>query len=200
MNAVNPMRDVIVSLADVYAGEDRDGARELVDALTAGADSVECSLRPPYALDATIVAASEGASHPLARAARAAHSFLPWSATGILDNQIPSKVSDVFAVASLIGTGALIESDTVRAGLFVMRSGAFYPAHAHAAEETYVMLAGEAEWQRDFGEWETRSPGEVIHHPGEAVHATRTGALPILAAWRWSGDVRTETYRMVDAA
>jgi len=79
----------------------------------------------------------------------------------------------------------------------VQRSNAFYPPHAHAAEETYAMLAGNADWQIDLADWQHFEPGDLIHHPSEAPHATRTSALPILAAWRWSGDISTASYRMV---
>lgn len=199
MTQQSAIQTLLLALADVYAGEDRDGARALVAILRENAATVDPPRCTPYRLDAVILAATEGATHPVAKAARAAHSLLPWSATGILDEHIPTQVSDLFAVAALVGQGAMIHSDTCKAGLFVQCSGAFYPPHAHTAEETYVMLAGEADWQVDFGPWQSHRPGDMIHHPSEAAHATRTGALPILAAWRWSGDIRTETYRMIDA-
>jgi len=144
-----------------------------------------------------ILAAMERALHPAAKAARQAHSLLPWSRTGILDEQIGEDVSAVFAVATLVGPGAIIDRDDVRGGLYVQKSGAFYPPHAHDAEETYAMIAGAADWQIDFGDWQRAEPGDLIHHPSEAAHATKTGALPILAAWRWSGDISPSTYRMV---
>lgn len=197
MAPVNAFRDLIMSLAAVYEQEDRPGARDLVSTMRAGADAVQPQPARPYNLEPVILAASEGATHPAARAVRAAHSVLAWSATGIMDELIPTEVSDLFAVVSLVGPAAPIPSETCRAGLFVQRSGAFYPPHAHSAEETYVMLAGTAEWQVDFGPWRRHGPGDMIHHPSEAPHATRTGTIPILAAWRWSGDIRSETYRMV---
>lgn len=200
MDQINAFCDLLLSLADVYDMEDRDGARELVNLYRMGAQTLRPTSSAPYApMNMSILAATEGAKHPAAIAARGAHGVLPWSRTGILDDQITDEVSNIFAVARLVGPGALIESESVLAGLFVQRSGAFYPAHAHSAEETYAMLAGTAEWQVDFGAFERRGAGDLIHHPSYAPHATRTGALPILAAWRWSGDVRPDTYRMVDA-
>ncbi len=191
-------RALLNALADAYGAEDRAGARELVALLREGAESATPEPTAPYRYDAAILAATEGAKHPAAKAAREAHSLLRWSATGILDELIPETVSDMFAVAPLVGPGAVIESERVRAGLFMQLSESFYPAHAHSAEETYIMLAGEADWQLDLGDWHRHGPGAIIHHPSEAPHATRTDAMPILAAWRWSGDIRSETYRMVE--
>ena len=190
-------RALLNALADAYGAEDRAGAQELVALLREGAESAVPEPAQPYRYDAAIRAATEGADHPAAVAARGAHGLLRWSATGILDELIPETVSDMFAVAPLVGPGTVIYSDRVRAGLFMQLAGSFYPAHAHSAEETYIMLAGEAEWQLDLGDWHRHGPGAMIHHPSEAPHATRTGTVPILAAWRWSGDVRSETYRMV---
>ena len=199
MNPIDAFRDLLMSLADVYAAEAREGAQTLVKAYRAAAETARPAPCPPFApMDAVIRAASDGAEHPAAQAARTAHSLLPWSRTGKLDQQIAPEISDVFAVAILIGPGALIHHDTVLAGLFVQKADAFYPPHAHAAEETYAMLNGTAEWQRDFGDWQTRHAGDLIHHPSEAPHATRTGDAPILAAWRWSGDIRPCTYRMCE--
>ena len=200
MNPIDAFRDLLLSLADVYATEGRDGADEISAAYRDGARTATPIPTMPYApMDMSIIAATEGAKHPAAKAARAAHSVLPWARTGKLDEQITEQVSGVFSVCLLVGPGGLVESNTVVGGLFVQRSAAFYPAHAHAAEETYALLAGSAEWQSDFGSWERRETGDLIHHPSNVPHATRTRATPILAAWRWSGDIRPETYRMVDA-
>ena len=199
MSALAAFRDLLRALANAYSEEDRDGARELVALLREGAETAAPEPATPYKYDAAILAATESATHPAAKAARKAHGLLQWSATGILDELIPTAVSDMFAVVPLIGAGAPVESDTVRAGLFMQLSGSVYPPHAHSAEETYIMLAGQADWQLNLGDWHRHGPGEMIHHPSEAPHATRAGALPIIAAWRWSGDIRSETYRMIEA-
>ncbi len=200
MDSIDAFRDLLMSLADVYAQEDREGARVLVDVYRAAAQDTAPTPSPPYQpMNAAILASTETAKTAAAKAARAAHSVLPWARTGKLDEQITKEVSDVFSVAILVGPGALIHNETVMGGLFVQRSGALYPAHAHAAEETYAMIAGTAEWQKDFGEWEEHKAGELIHHPTNIPHATRTRSMPIMAAWRWSGDIRPSTYRMCEA-
>ncbi len=198
MDPIDAFRDLLLSLADIYSQEDRDGAQAIAAAYHRGAETAQPAPCPRFdAMEMTILAATERAPHRAAQAARQAHRLLPWSRTGILDDQISEDISSIFAVATLVGPGALVDHADVRGGLFVQRSNAFYPPHAHAAEETYAMLAGNADWQIDLADWQHFEPGDLIHHPSEAPHATRTSALPILAAWRWSGDISTASYRMV---
>ena len=191
--------ELLRALAGVWRAEGRPGGDMAADAYARAAASAP---RPPpatpYRLDADILAATEGADHPAAVAARAAHRVLGWSATGILDQYIPPAVSDMFAVVALIGPGAMVEAEGVRAGLFMQRAGTYYPLHSHNAEETYAMLAGIGEWTLADRPPATRRAGDFIHHPAGAPHATRTGDRPLMAAWRWSGDIGLESYRMLE--
>lgn len=192
-------RTLLSALADIYRAEGRPGGDAVAEAYERAArEAPPPAPAVPYRLDAVIRAALAGADHPAAVAAREAHSCLRWTATGILDDQIPSSVSDIFAVVSLIGPGAMVETDGVRAGLFMQVAGAWYPPHAHNAEETYVMLAGEGEWSLDDAPPVRHGPGSYIHHPSNGAHATRTGLKALVAAWRWSGDIGLESYRLVE--
>ena len=198
MEPIDAFRDLLLSLAGIYSKEGREGGDAIAEAYRSGIETAKPTPCPRYdAMEIAILSATERATQRAAIAARQAHSVLPWSRTGILDEQISEEVSSVFAVVTLVGPGAIIDREDVRGGLYVQRSAAFYPPHAHDAEETYVMLAGTADWQMDFGDWHRADPGDLIHHPSEAPHATRTSALPILAAWRWSGDISPASYRMV---
>ena len=59
-----------------------------------------------------------------------------------------------------------------------------------------MILAGGAEWWAgDDKRW--RGPGEMIHHPSLMPHAFRAGSQGLLAAWRWSGDVNFQSYKML---
>lgn len=192
-------RMLLHELSAIYAREGRPGADTIAAVYAEAAERApDPAPAAPYVLDDEIHAATEGAEHPAAVAARAAHRVLRWSATGILDRQIPPSVSDMFAVVSIVGPGAMIEASGVRGGLFMQRTGCYYPLHAHAAEETYAMLAGEAEWTVGDGAPVTLGPGSFSFHPADAPHATRTRAQPILAAWRWSGDIGLESYRLLE--
>ena len=199
MDDSDAFRRLLRELAAVYRAEDRPGARAAAEAYERAAEA-ELALEPavPYRLDAQIRKALARARHPAARAAREAHRWLRWSATGILDEHIPSRVSDVFAVVSLIGPGAMVEAEGVRSGLFMQVADTYYPLHGHAAEETYVMLAGRGQWTLEGRRPAWRRPGAHIHHPAGMGHATRTGPRPLVATWRWSGDIGLESYRILE--
>jgi len=192
-------RVLLRELSDIYMAEGRPGGDAIARIYARAAQEAPApGPAKPYVLDAEIRAASESAVHPAAQAARLAHPLLRWSATGILDTQIPHHVSRLFAVVSLVGPGAMIEAADVRGGLFVQIRDTYYPLHAHAAEETYAMLAGDAEWTVHDAAPVSHGPGAYSFHPANAPHATRTGTRPILAAWRWSGDTRPDSYRLLE--
>lgn len=192
-------RSLLLELAQVFRAEGRPGGTAAAEAYERAAESPFMLVQQPfYRLDHEIRAAFARARHPAARAARVAHPCLRWSAASIPEEQIPARVSNVFAVVSLIGPGAMFESEAVRSGLFVQVANAYYPPHAHAAEETYVMLAGQGEWTLDHRRPLRRRTGDYIHHPPGVGHATRTGPRPLLAAWRWSGDIGLESYRLLE--
>lgn len=197
--SMSAFRDLLLALADVFDAEGRSGGAETASAYRQAAGiGIQPTPASAYRLDDVIRSASHEARHPAAIAARNAHHLLPWSATGILDDQIPETVSGVFAVASIIGPDAMIKTDGIRSGLFVQAENAYYPLHAHAAEETYVMLAGEGIWTLGHNRPDTRVAGDYIFHPSFTAHATRTTGRPILAAWRWSGNIGRESYRMLE--
>ncbi len=94
---------------------------------------------------------------------------------------------DRYAWTELFGLSGPLASATVACGFLLLGPDTLYPAHAHAAEELYVPLAGAALWSRGGEGWVSRAPGEPIHHPSWVPHAMRTGAEPLLALYLWRG-------------
>lgn len=193
---------LLLALAAVFAAEDRPGGRRAAAAyreaaLGAGERVWPEAERAAGALDAAIRAAMESAAHPAAHAARAAHPILRWSAAGLPAEKTAAlgPISPNIAVVELIGPDGMLPAADLRSGLFMLRAGAPYPPHAHAAEETYVMLSGVAHWRQGEEAPLRYGVGALIHHRPWVPHAAQTGEAPILAAWRWSGDIRPETYR-----
>jgi hypothetical protein len=90
----------------------------------------------------------------------------------------------------------------ISCGVLVLGTNTFYPRHRHEAEEIYLPLAGNADWQQGDGVWRRRSPGTLIHHSSEEPHAMRTGDEPLLAMYLWRSqdlDQRARLDRMRSA-
>lgn len=94
-----------------------------------------------------------------------------------------------YAYAELVGPGGDVPFSGAAFGLLALAPHTHYPAHAHPAVESYVVLLGTAEWQAGAAPWATQHPPALVHHPSGVPHAMRTGAEPLLAAWLWTGDL-----------
>lgn len=101
-----------------------------------------------------------------------------------------------YAYAELVGPTGFWPGDDFLLGLLLLGPGLHYPDHCHPAPELYWLLTGPSDWKRGAGGFITRPAGEVIWHRPFVVHATRTGAEPLLAVWAWTRDV-AEPARLV---
>ena len=127
----------------------------------------------------------------------AALDLIPWDYSGLKNGKIRADVARRMATSTLIGPdNAMIDHDGVRVGLFMQGPGLDYPTRHHAAEETFYIISGTAEWRVDGGTPKLRPPGDYVHHASGAPHSSSTRAEPLLAAWRWTGDVSHESYVM----
>lgn len=126
---------------------------------------------------------------------RAAAPCLPWAHDGLSDGKIPEAAARRMLTAELIGPDSVLHSDTLRLGLFWQDAGVSYPSRSHAAEECYILLAGEGGWSLDHAPFARRRPGEVLRHASYAPHASETTTHPMLAVWRWTGQISWDSYR-----
>ncbi|MDR0672654.1 MAG: cupin domain-containing protein [Zoogloeaceae bacterium] len=94
------------------------------------------------------------------------------------------------AWAELVGPVAPFKSQRVCLGLTAIGAHTLYPAHTHPAVETYLVLSGSARWTMNEHA-RTHPPGTLILHPSNVVHAMQTDTSPLLAAYAWTGDVKT---------
>jgi Dimethlysulfonioproprionate lyase len=93
-----------------------------------------------------------------------------------------------------IGERGAFMSDAIACGVLLLGPDIEYPAHSHEAEELYLPLAGHALWRAGLSDWRLRAPGTWIHHPSWTIHAMRTGAEPLLAAYVWrAGDLSAKS-------
>lgn len=157
---------------------------------------VAFNLVAPCALDAGIRSVLAASDHPVAQAVRAAHERLPWG-TNPVEDLTEDSIAAMISVATLMGPEGPIPAPDVRLGLAYMRPNSYYPLHLHDADETYLIVAGQALWTAG-DDVRMRGVGEMIHHPSLMPHAFQTGPEGFLAIWRWSGDINTHSYAFID--
>ena len=90
----------------------------------------------------------------------------------------------------IAGPGGLVPAE-IAIGVLVLGPKILYPAHAHPAEEVYLVLDGQSRWWREGEEWRQGIAGASIHHPPRVAHAMQAGSLPLCAVYLWRGDLGT---------
>jgi len=187
---------LLLEMANLFEADGCEAGGETADAFRQAAGEVMAIPATPYKYDYLVADALKNATHPCAIAARGCQQFLQWEAAGsILDKHVPTNVSDAFTSNYLMGPGCLIENSSLRAGLFIQKPNSYYPLHNHDAVETYIMIEGVGYWTQG-GVTTRHSVGDVIHHPSGMLHAFRALEQPLVALWRWSGDIDPNTYRL----
>lgn len=94
---------------------------------------------------------------------------------------------DNYGWVELFGTRGHLVSSEMSGGFLLLGPGLHYREHRHEAEEIYVVLSGDATWQRGGGEFVQHPVGTVIHHTSNTLHSTKAGARPVLALYLWRG-------------
>jgi len=98
----------------------------------------------------------------------------------------------------LLGSTGISYHDEVRAGLVYLPVNTYYPNHRHAAEELYLVLAGNALWGQNKKATAIVPPGSFRHHASWEWHEMETKNEPLLALYCWTGDLRFELYEFDD--
>ncbi|MFK7942948.1 MAG: dimethylsulfonioproprionate lyase family protein [Paracoccaceae bacterium] len=195
------LRALVDALADLYAAEGRPGGAEAAAALR---DHRNDPLREPDHLSRpdrsmqTFCDKSE--PHPIAHMVSAIWDRLPWYHPGLEEGSIPDEIATTMMSCQILGPKGLLYSDSCKVGLFGQSAGVDYATRTHAAEETFVMLAGHGEWRLPPEGWYTLGPGGSAHHPSMVEHQSRSTHTGFLAAWRWTGDIGMESYSYTEEA
>ncbi|BBK40356.1 transcriptional regulator [Allostella vacuolata] len=141
-------------------------------------------------LDRAIAQGRAGGEGGLIEAVAGLAPALHWT-YGYPDHPRFAGLADRIAFCEVVGLRAFRRSEQVRLGLTLMAPGTIYPAHAHPAVETYLVISGTALWQAGQGAAALRPPGAIVWHPGEVSHVMTTLSEPLLAVWSWTGDILT---------
>ena len=193
---LNPLTPLLTGLAGLFAAENRVGGMQSARALLdAAARPVALAHQTTPPLGGALAQCLAGDPHPLTPLIRQAAPYLKWVFSQ-LDGRIRDEIALGMMQAELIGPGALFESDAVSIGLFVQSPDLDYVTRQHAAEESFFMLGGLGLWTAGDGPEHAETAGAQIHHPSMMPHASRTAKMPLLAAWRWTGDISVEQYTL----
>ena len=109
---------------------------------------------------------------------------------------MPEPFRSGYASCRIAGPEGQPPVPDLRFGLYLQKPASFYPRHRHRAEEFYLPLSGHAEWHLENVPTFTATPGVLIRHGPDQLHAMRTGPLPLLAFWIWRGDLDVSSYRI----
>lgn len=96
-----------------------------------------------------------------------------------------------FGCYCMIGDGGFWTSPDISSYVVYMPPGLHYPWHHHPAEEAYLVLAGEAEFQLKDGAVHSAKAGDLVFHPSNQPHATTTTDQPMMAYVVWRNELGT---------
>jgi hypothetical protein len=182
-------------LADLYDTEGRKGGTDTASALRDAANNMtnewpllECP-KPGLA-----EAALNIDQHAQSNIIRNALPYLTWfSPDTCIENLKAAKGSKMMA-CELLGPNGMIKHTDFRVGLYVQDPNFNYSTRTHAAEETYIALGGVGYWGTKGAEPTRKSTGDIIFHPSMIEHQNITKDDPMIAVWRWSGDISYDNY------
>ena len=100
-------------------------------------------------------------------------------------SKIDPDFMERFGCYCMIGDGGFWNSRQMSGYVVYMPAGLHYPWHEHPAEEMYVILAGQAEFQLKGQPAHTARAGDAVFHPGGQPHATTTYDSPMMAYVTW---------------
>ena len=187
---------LLTALAAIYRDEGRDEAVRTAQALLTTPAPEVIGRREACAFDIMIRDVLSTSDMAAAGALLAVQEVIPWG-TNPVAGQMTEDAAAICAVAELMGPDGPIPAPDLRLGLLFQRPESYYPLHNHDADETYVILAGEALWTAGE-DVRLRGAGEMIHHPGLMPHAFRAGPKGFVALYRWSGDINAASYAFLD--
>jgi hypothetical protein len=186
-------------LAGLYAAERRPAgratARALIDAATTASGPLSLAPPAPLALDALA-----HDPHPGHDVIKAALPYIVWSDAGRAIPGLKPDWASGMLVNELLGPSGQFYHPELRIGLYVQCAGFHYGLRAHPAEETYILLGGRSAWATGAKPFRGRKTGEVIFHPSMIPHQTLTRQCPLIATWRWSGEIGFDGYAAVESA
>ena len=191
------VRRLMIELSELYGKEGRPGGTAAAIALEKAAGDLRTPLphiESPF--HGTIKDALDHTPEPIARTLKAAMPYLVWGASDLREGRIPDDLANQMPMCELIGPDGMFVHSELRVGLWVQHKNVVYGPRSHAAEETFLILAGSALWSTGEKAPSRLGAGCTVHHPSNVVHTSVTQEIPLCAAWRWSGEIGFDQYEL----
>ena len=198
----NPLSALLELLARLYAAEPRPAGPATAAALRAAAllPLPQPAATAPAPVLAQLRAALAIDPHPGREVIAAALPHVAWCDIAGAIAALKPAWSAGMLVSELLGPTGQFHHPSLRVGLYVQWPGVHYGLRTHPAEETYCLLGGRSYWATGHAKPRRHRTGDIIHHPSLIPHQTLTRAAPLVAAWRWSGDIAFEGYAALETA
>ncbi len=192
--------DLVAARCLTEGGRAGQRVADEIDRLTAARSRVTPSRRAPaVAFLDTVLAQGRPGTADLLGAVAALAPQLAWHRPDA--RRVSWQVAGRVAWAEIVGPTAPAPSDRFRLGLHLQGPRTRYPLHAHAADELYLTLAGEAWWARgEIWEEAPEKPGTFRRHGAHEAHGMETRPRPMLALYAWWGEGAAkgkEEYRLL---
>ncbi len=94
-----------------------------------------------------------------------------------------------------IGPDGRLRDNKINFGLCLFGPDTVYPPHAHPAEEFYLVLSGDPEFQVGArNPYVTQTPGSVVLHHSNVSHSIRMSDHPFFGIFGWRGDIHERSW------
>ncbi len=188
---------MLTAIAALFAAEGRPGGDEVAATVRDLVPSITKLPTPRgYDIETHVKTALSLRPHACAAKVSAVLPLIDWHHSGYEDGRIRPEIALHMLTAELIGPTGMIPCAQLRMGLFMQSPHVDYVTRRHLAEETFIMLGGTGYWSTHGGRLSPAGAGDIIFHPSMTPHATVTKAEPLIAAWRWSGDISWGGYEL----
>ena len=129
---------------------------------------------------------------PIERAISVLRPHLQWlQSKAYNDALLGTGFIENYGWCEIIGPRGFFPGDDFLLGLLMLGPNQHYRDHFHPAPELYWPLTSETEWRKGEESLTPKPCGSVIWHRPNVIHATRTGAAPLLTFWSWTRDTAT---------
>ena len=191
---MHPLTKLFVALADVFSVEKRDGGNHAAKALIEASRLIDTPKKFKSSFAKEVNASLMIREHPLNSLVLKASPFINWGGSDLREGRIPEDLANQMPMCELVGPDGLYFNETVRVGLWLQTKGVVYGPRKHAAEETFYIINGEAEWWTELKKTRLKGSGSYVFHSSNIQHKSITSDKHVFTAWRWSGDISFDKY------